>query len=94
VIELRRVCLEVSREFSHCVFFAGQLVFADELEGFASRFLHNHTALEVLRWLQLRGLSLVILPVRVTAGSGAVDELSDLELTFEDAQPSPSVARA
>jgi amino acid transporter len=94
VIELRRLCLEVSREFSHCVFFAGQLVFADELEGFASRFLHNHTALEVLRWLQLRGLSLVILPVRVTSGSRAVDELKEPELAFEEAQPSPSVARA
>jgi K+ transporter len=67
VFELRRLCLEVSRDFNQSVFFAGQLVFADELDGFVSRFLHNHTALELLRWLQLRSLSLVILPVRVTA---------------------------
>jgi amino acid transporter len=81
VLELRRLCFEVSREFNHCVFFAGQLVFADELDGYVSRFLHNHTALEVLRWLQLRGLSLVIIPVRVgVAGSGALGESSDTQI--------------
>jgi amino acid transporter len=58
VIELRRLCLEVSRTFPNSVFFAGQLVFNEELDGFFSRFLHNHTALELLRWLQLQGLSL------------------------------------
>jgi hypothetical protein len=31
-----------------------------------SRFLHNHTALDLLQSLQMHGLSLVILPVRVT----------------------------
>jgi amino acid transporter len=66
VIELHRLCVEVVREFPNAVFFAGQLVFSDELEGYFSRFLHNHTALDLLRWLQLRGLSLVILPVRVS----------------------------
>ena len=65
VAELRRLCLEVAREFPHAVFFAGKLVFTDELEGFLSRFLHNHTALEMQTWLQVNGLSLVILPVRV-----------------------------
>jgi amino acid transporter len=65
VLELRRLCLEVSQQFPHSVFFAGQLVFAGELSGFFNRFLHNHTALDLLHWLQLHGLSLVILPVRV-----------------------------
>lgn len=65
VLELRSLCLEVAREFRHTVFFAGQLVFADEMESFANRFLHNHTAIELLHWLQPHGLSLVILPVRV-----------------------------
>jgi hypothetical protein len=55
------------REFPNAVFFAGQLVFSDELDGYFSRFLHNHTAFELLKWLQLRGLSLVILPVRVSS---------------------------
>jgi hypothetical protein len=67
LIELRRLCLDVSREFPHCVFFAGQLVFSDELDGFVSRFLHNHSAFDLLRWLQVQGLSLVILPVRVSS---------------------------
>jgi amino acid transporter len=69
IVELRRLCLEVGREFPHCVFFAGQLIFSDELDGFVGRFLHNHTAFELLRWLQVRGLSLVILPVRVSSSS-------------------------
>ena len=57
--------MEVAAEFPNTVFFAGQLVFSEEFDSFINRLLHNHTALEVLRWLQLRGLSLVILPVRV-----------------------------
>jgi K+ transporter len=70
VLELRRLSLEVAHEFSRCVFFAGKLIFTDEIESFASRFLHNHTAIDLQNWLQLHGLSLVILPVRVsTAGN-------------------------
>ena len=69
VMELRRLCLEVASLFPHAVFFAGQLVFNEEVDGFFSRFLHNHTALDLLRWLQLQGLSLVILPVRVSPPS-------------------------
>ena len=65
VMELGRLCFEVAREFRHSVFFAGQLVFGDDLNGFMSRFLHNHTALDLLQSLQMHGLSLVILPVRV-----------------------------
>ena len=65
VLELHRLCLEVAHEFPHSVFFAGKLIFTDELDGFVSRFLHNHTALEIQNWLQVHGLSLVILPVRV-----------------------------
>ena len=71
VLELRRLCLEVAQEFPHSVFFAGQLVFAGELSGFFNRFLHNHTALDLLHWLQLHGLSLVILPVRVAEPNAA-----------------------
>jgi amino acid transporter len=67
VMELRRLCLEVAQIFPQAVFFAGQLVFNEEVDGFFSRFLHNHTALDLLRWLQLHGLSLVILPVRVAS---------------------------
>ncbi len=65
VMELRRLCLKVVDEFPNTVFFAGQLVFSEEFDSFINRFLHNHTAIDVLRWLQVRGLSMLILPVRV-----------------------------
>jgi hypothetical protein len=65
VAELRKLCLQVAHEFPQSVFFAGKLVFEASLEGYSSRFLHNHTALELQTWLQIHGLSLVILPVRV-----------------------------
>jgi amino acid transporter len=76
VVELRRLCLEVAHEFPHVVFFAGKLIFSDEVEGFIGRFLHNHTSLEIQNWLQLYGYSLVILPVRVGAGSMAIPATS------------------
>jgi hypothetical protein len=66
VLELRRMCGEVAREFPSSVFFAGKLVFETESDHFISRFLHNHTALELQSWLQMQGLSLVILPIRVS----------------------------
>ena len=65
IAELRRLCLDVAREFPQAVFFAGKLIFEAEGESFISRFLHNHTALELQKFLQVHGLSLVILPVRV-----------------------------
>ncbi|HUY27359.1 MAG TPA: APC family permease [Candidatus Binataceae bacterium] len=65
VLELRRLCVEIAHEFTKVVYFAGKLVFTDALDGFTGRFLHNHTSLEIQGWLQLYGLSLVILPIRV-----------------------------
>lgn len=64
-MELHRLCIGVANEFPHVVFFAGKLVFTNELDGYVSRFLHNHIALELQKRLQTEGLSLVILPVRV-----------------------------
>ncbi len=63
--ELHRLCQAVAREFPRAIFFAGKLVFTGELDGYVSRFLHNHTALELQNRLQAEGLSLFILPVRV-----------------------------
>jgi amino acid transporter len=83
VLELRRICLRVAHEFPHAVFFAGKLIFADDVEGFIGRFLHNHTAMELQEWLQLYGLSLVILPVRVGAGSIG-------DVPTESAAPAPA----
>ena len=65
VHELQRICLEVAATFPRVVFFAGKLVWDTAVEGFLSRFLHNHTALELQSWLQLYGYSVVILPIRV-----------------------------
>jgi hypothetical protein len=76
VMELQHLCIEVAHQFPNSVFFAGQLVFNEELDGFFSRFLHNHTAFELLKWLQLRGLSLVILPVRVSSPTSRVMRLT------------------
>ncbi len=81
VLELRRLALEVTREFPHCVFFAGKLVFTDEVDGFVSRFLHNHTAMDLQNWLQLHGFSLVILPVRVSTSGRAVSDLEHATAT-------------
>jgi amino acid transporter len=66
-LELHRLCLDIARDFPRSVFFAGKLVFETAGERFLSRFLHNHTALELQNRLQMEGLSLVILPVRVRA---------------------------
>jgi amino acid transporter len=65
VLEIVQICRDVAHEYPHVVFFAGKLIFSDEAEGYLGRFLHMHTALEVQRYLQIEGLSLVILPVRV-----------------------------
>jgi hypothetical protein len=71
VLELRLACTAVMKTFSRCVFFAGSLVFEDESEGLIERFLHNHTAYEIQRWLQIQGRSLVILPVCVSMSATA-----------------------
>ncbi len=65
VEELHKLCVQVAREHKHCVFFAGKLVFGTDVEGFIARFLHNHTAFELQNWLQVHGMSLVIMPIRV-----------------------------
>ncbi len=65
VLEAVQICRDIAHDHPHVVYFAGKLIFSDEAEGFLGRFLHMHTALEVQRYLQVEGLSLVILPVRV-----------------------------
>jgi amino acid transporter len=65
VHELQKISLEIAETFPRVVFFAGKLIWDTAVEGFLSRFLHNHTAIELQAWLQLYGYSLVILPIRV-----------------------------
>jgi hypothetical protein len=60
--ELERLAHEVSRRFSRSVFFAGKLVFQQEL--FWHKVLHNQAAFTLQRRLQFAGLQMVVLPVR------------------------------
>jgi hypothetical protein len=63
VDEAERLCMEARNEFRRTVFFAGQVVFA--LEKWYHRLLHNQTAFAVQKRLQLKGIPMVILPVRI-----------------------------
>ncbi len=58
-----KLCVELSREFKQSVFFAGKLVF--QKPKWYQRILHSETAFAIQNRLELDGLSMVILPVRV-----------------------------
>ncbi|ACL64296.1 amino acid transporter-like protein [Anaeromyxobacter dehalogenans 2CP-1] len=60
-----KLCLELSREYPRSVVFAGKLVF--QQERWYQRLLHNETAYQLQRRLQLGGLNAMVLPVRVLA---------------------------
>lgn len=60
--ELERLAHEVARRFPRSVFFAGKLVFQQEL--FWHKVLHNQAAFTLQRRLQFAGLQMVVLPVR------------------------------
>jgi amino acid transporter len=57
------LCERVSREFPHSTVFSGQLSF--RLEKFYHRILHNEVAFTIQRRLQWRGITNVILPIRI-----------------------------
>lgn len=63
VVEAERLCLEAAREFPHCTFFAGQLLF--QRENWYHRLLHNRTAFALQKQLQWLGHTMVIVPMRV-----------------------------
>ncbi|MEM7828207.1 MAG: APC family permease [Candidatus Aenigmatarchaeota archaeon] len=56
-------CIRLSREFKDCTVFMGQLTFG--LEKFYHRVLHNETAFAIQRRLQEKGITSVILPIRL-----------------------------
>ncbi|MDD2891204.1 MAG: amino acid permease [bacterium] len=58
-----KLCEEVSSEFRRSTVFTGQLVF--ETENFYHKMLHNETAFSIQRRLQWKGISNVILPIRI-----------------------------
>ena len=57
------LCVEVSKKYPHCVFFAGELVF--EKPQWYHKILHNETAYAILRRIRFAGLPMVILPIRI-----------------------------
>jgi len=57
------LCEQVSQEFARSTVFAGQLTFM--LEKFFHRFLHNETSFAIQRRLQWKGITTVILPMRI-----------------------------
>jgi hypothetical protein len=61
--ELERICANIARDFSGVTFFAGQLVFRQEK--WVNRLLHNRTAFDLQKRLQLAGKTMVILPARI-----------------------------
>jgi len=54
---------DVLKRFPGSVFFAGTLVFREE--NWVTRLLHNYTALAIQRELHLRGVPLIIMPMRI-----------------------------
>ena len=61
------LCVELAKAYPRSVVFAGKLVF--QRERWFQRLLHNETAYALQRRLQFQGLSAMVLPVRVLAGS-------------------------
>jgi amino acid transporter len=66
VQEATRLCIQLSRDYSRVVFFAGKLIW--KRESWMQRILHNETAYQVERRLHWKGLAMSVLPVRVGAG--------------------------
>jgi hypothetical protein len=61
--EFDRLCARVAAEFPHTTFFTSRLVFDDE--NWFIRQLHNQAASVLQRRLQLRGLLLDVLPMKL-----------------------------
>lgn len=64
VAEAETMCRNLRRTYSRAVFFAGKLIF--RRERWYQRLLHNETALAVQRRLQMDGIPMTVLPVRLT----------------------------
>jgi hypothetical protein len=58
------LCIDVSKKYHRAVFFAGEMVF--EKPQWYHRILHNETAYAILRRIKFAGLTMMILPVRIT----------------------------
>ncbi len=63
VHSVSELCIDASKKYSQCVFFAGELVF--EKPQWYHPLLHNETAYAILRQIRFAGLPMVILPIRL-----------------------------
>jgi len=63
VEELGHLTEKVNKKYTNCIFFASKLIF--EKDNWATRLLHNETALTLQRNLHLQGKELVILPMKI-----------------------------
>ena len=61
--ELIKLAIQVQVDYPDCIFFASKLVFVDE--NWWSRLLHNNTSTFIQRQLHLRGMQMVILPMKI-----------------------------
>ena len=61
--ELIKLAEQIQIDYPDCVFFGGKLVFVDE--SWWSRLLHNNTINLLQRQLHLRGMQMVILPMKI-----------------------------
>ncbi len=61
--ELNTLALRVGQEYPDCVFFASTLIFVHD--NWLTRMLHNQTAFAMQRRLHLRGMQMVILPMKI-----------------------------
>jgi amino acid transporter len=62
-VEAEKVATALAQRYPKALFVAGQLIF--ERDTFWTRVLHNETAFMVQRRLQHRGLSMIVVPVRL-----------------------------
>ena len=63
VAESSHLCLHIRQKFPRSVFFAGKLLF--EAEKWYYPLLHNETAYAITRRLQLQGIPMVVMPIRI-----------------------------
>ncbi len=63
VNELETICLDLSKQFSNIMIFAGQLVF--QRDRWYQKILHNETAFALQKRLQLTEMTVIIMPTRV-----------------------------
>ncbi len=64
VESVSQLCVEISKKYSHAVFFVGELVF--ERTQWYHRILHNETANAILRRIRFAGLPMVMIPARIS----------------------------